>query len=174
MTRLLLAGTLAIGLSGVGVALQTAEPVDAATNAKIRDEGLNRSQVGEVFSHFVDVIGPRLAGSPAYTRSAEYARDRLKAWGLANPRLEPFEFSRGWTLEQFTLEMVEPRYMPLIGYPEAWSASTSGEMVVSAVSIAGRTADAVEAMRGQLAGAAVLSQPIVGNFIRADRAQPTD
>src|SRR5262245_53371994 len=97
------------------------EPIDREVISRIRDEGLNRSQAMETFTHFTEVIGPRLTATPAYKSAAEWARDRLKAWGLENPRLESWEFGRGWTLEKFTVEMVEPRYMPLIGYPEAWS-----------------------------------------------------
>ena len=48
---------------------------------------------------------------------------------MADAKLEPFEFGRGWTLDKFVIEMVEPRYMPLNGYAEAWSPSTKGELV---------------------------------------------
>ena len=53
-------------------------------------------------------------------------QERLKQWGLSNVHGEPFDFGRGWTLEKFSVEMIEPRYMPLSGYPRAWSASTIG------------------------------------------------
>jgi hypothetical protein len=166
-----------LGGVALGVAVlvgQSPEPVDAEIVAKIRDEGLNRSEAPAIFRHFVDVIGPRLAGSLGYNRAAEFARATMDGWGLAAARIEPFEFGRGWQLEKFSLEMTEPRYMPLIGYPEAWTPSTSGEVVATAVSLVGRSADEVEAMQARLAGAAILSQPVVTNFIRSDRAQPTD
>ena len=51
--------------------------------------------------------------------------------GLANPHLEPYEFGRGWQLEQVSVEMTEPRYVPLVAYAEAWSPPTAG--VVSVV-----------------------------------------
>ncbi|MEZ5319657.1 MAG: M20/M25/M40 family metallo-hydrolase [Vicinamibacterales bacterium] len=181
MTRSLwrFAGVVVVagGLVTAGVAVaarQAPEPVDAPVNAKIRDEGLHRSQVAELFSTLVDDIGPRLASSPAYTRAAAWARDRMTGWGLANVHQEPFDFGRGWTLDRFTIEMVSPRYMPLVGYPEAWCPSTSGEVVARAVSLAGRSADDVERLGASLAGAAVLQAPPVDNFIRTDREQPTD
>jgi carboxypeptidase Q len=149
---------------------QVREPVDAAANAKIRDEGLNRSQVGALFGSLVDSIGPRLAGSPEYKRAADWARDQMTKWGLDHPRLEAFEFGRGWTLDKFTIEMVEPRYMPLLGYPEAWSPSTSGEVLAPVTVVAGKTAADVAAM--PLKGAAVLQAGIVTNFIATDRVQP--
>jgi carboxypeptidase Q len=162
------------GAGAVAVTAQTAEPVDLAAVAKIRDEGLNRSRVQATFNQFVDVIGPRLTGSPEHKRAAEWARDELGRWGLSGVRLEPFEFGRGWTLDKFVLEMVEPRYMPLVGYPEAWSPSTQGEIVTPVVSLAGKTPEEVESAPAKLKGAAIMTQPLVTNFIRADRVQPTE
>ena len=106
LMMLILAGALTMGA-------QSGEPIDAAANAKIRAEGLMRSQAPALFHTIVDTIGPRLAGSPEFKRSAEWARDRLTAFGLSNARLEAFEFGRGWVLDKLTIEMIEPRYMPL-------------------------------------------------------------
>jgi len=80
--------------------------------ARIRSEGLEHSQVVPVFDMLTVDIGPRLTGSPAHKRAADWARDTIAKWGLSNPRLEAWEFGRGWQLEKFTLEMVEPRFMP--------------------------------------------------------------
>ena len=33
--------------------------------------------------------------------------------GMSDVHTEPFQFGRGWTLNKVTIEMVEPRYMPL-------------------------------------------------------------
>lgn len=169
----LIAIVVLISLFNNAETLYAQEPVDRAMIGKIRDEGLNRSRVQETFAHFTDVIGPRLTGSPAYKTAAEWARDKLKEWGLENPRLEAWEFGRGWTLEKFTLEMIEPRYMPLIGYPEAWSPSTSGDLMAAPVFLGGKPLEAVEQMRGKLKGAIVMSQPIQTSFEREDRPQPT-
>lgn len=149
------------------------EPVDAAINAKIREEGLHRSQVVETFSYFTENIGPRLTASPAFKAAADYAQAKLKAWGLDNARQEAWEFGRGWTLDKFSIEMVEPRYMPLIGYPEAWSAATAGELTGAPIFLGDKKQEEVEQMRGQLKGALVMSQPIQTSFERADRQQPT-
>jgi hypothetical protein len=173
MTRWISAcAVVAILGSASGSAQQSRERVDAAANAKIRDEGLNRSQVQPLFEMLTDGIGPRLTGSPANKRAVEWARDTMAKWGLANARLEAFEFGRGWVLDKFIVEMVEPRYMPLIGFPQAWSPSTSGEIVASAAVVAGKTADELVA-RQDLKGAAVLAQAVMTNFITTDRVQPT-
>ncbi len=153
------------------------EPVDRASIAKIRDEGLNRSQVHETFTHFTEDIGPRLTASPAYKTAAEWAQGKLKEWGIGNPRLEAWEFGRGWTLDKFSIEMTEPRYMPLIGYPEAWSASTVGELNGSPIFLGDKKLEEIELMRGQtsssLKGRIIMSQPIQTSYEREDRPQPT-
>ena len=87
--------------------------------------------------------------------------------------MEAEGFARSWTLEKLTIEMVEPRYLPLIGYADGWSPSTTGEIVAAPVWLAGKTADEVEAMRDSLKGAIVMSQPILTNFVRQDRADPS-
>jgi hypothetical protein len=172
-TRRLIAITVALA-AATGVAWsKQAEPVDSAMNAKIREEGLNRSKVGDVFDTFVNVIGPRLTGSPAHKRAAEYARDTLAAWGLSNARLEPWTFGRGWELRKLTIEMVEPRYAPLIGYAEAWSPSTPGEVTVPVVYAGGTSASDLATIQASFKGAAVMLAPIATRFIDKDRAQPT-
>jgi hypothetical protein len=168
---LIVAVALNAGAAGFVSARQ--ESVDSAVIARIRDEGLNRSQAGPVFNMLVDMIGPRLTGSPAHKRAAEFMRDTAQKDGLTNARLEPWDFGRGWELDKLTIEMVEPRYMPLLGYAEAWSPSTSGEIVAPAILLAGKSPEDVTAMQAQIKGAIVLQQPIVTNFITTDRVAPT-
>ena len=175
MRRLAIAAALVAVTAGATLGAFEQDAPDAAALAvlaKIRDEGLHRSQVEPVFDMFVNVIGPRLTGSPAHKRAADYARDTMEKWGLSHPHLEPWLFGRGWSLEKLTIEMVEPRYAPLVGYAEAWTPSTNGEQLVPAVSVAGKPVDEVERM--DLAGVAVLQQPAVTNFIVEDRPQPAD
>ena len=164
--------TLALIISFL-LPLGAEEPVDNAVNAKIRDEGLNRSQVLKTFTHFTEVIGSRLTGGPEVKAAAEYSQGLLKEWGVTAPHLEAFDFGRGWSLERSAIEMVEPRYMPLIGYPEAWSASTSGEITAVPIFVGNKTQAEIEKMKGTLKGAIVLSQPLQDSFERADRKQPT-
>ena len=99
---------------------------------KIRAEGMERSKVLETFDYLATVIGPRLTNSPAHKRAVAWTQEQLKAMGLSDVHAEPFQFGRGWTLNKVTIEMVEPRYMPLIGYPRGWSPSTAGRIVADA------------------------------------------
>ena len=72
----------------------------------------------------------------------------------ANPHLEPFEFGRGWSLEALTIEMTAPRYMPLIGYAEAWSPPTSGVLTGKPIYIGDGTAEEIDRL-----GAVLLVRP---------------
>jgi hypothetical protein len=158
---------------GLPVAAAPQEPVDLAMTARLRAEGLERSQAAALFHTLTDDIGARLTASPAHDRAAAWARDRFAEWGLSNPRLEPFEFGRGWSLEKLAVEMTSPRYMPLTGYAEAWTPSIAGGVLVGRVVYVGnKTAAEIEAMAGTLRGAIVLTHQPQLQFFDADRPQP--
>jgi len=161
--------TVALTLA-LGAGLVRAQSTDVLT--KIKQEGLDHSQVQAMFATLTDQIGPRLTGTPAHKQAAEWAAERLRAFGLQDAGLEPFQFGRGWMLDRLEVEMVEPRYMPLIGYAEAWSPSTPKAIVATPVMIGGRSPADVQGMHDRLRGAIVLSQPQT-EFIREDRPQPT-
>ena len=69
--------------------------------------------------------------------------------------------------------MTEPRFAPMIGYPDAWSESTKGEIVGTPMLIAGLSYDSLDKMRDRLKGAIVMTQPLMTTFIREDRINPT-
>ena len=156
----------------VSAAAQT--PADRSILAKIHEEATRNSQADAVFEMLTVNIGPRLTASPAHKRAAEWARDRLASYGLENARLEPWKFGRGWSLEKITVEMIEPRYLPLIGYADAWSPSTNGDIIATPVYVGTKTPDEVAATRDQFKNAVVLMSPMMTNFVRKDRPQPSD
>jgi hypothetical protein len=151
-----------------------AQSADTNILAKIQDEGLHRSQVKPVFEMLTVTIGPRLTASPAHKRAAEWARDRLASYGLSDAHLEPWAFGRGWELQKITVDLVEPRYTPLIAYADGWSASTPGEIVSTPVVAANKTPEEIAAMGDRLKGAIVLTQAMMTNFVRKDRPNPSD
>src|SRR5688572_30424429 len=160
-----------------GVAkLRAQEPVDRDMIAKLRAESDSRSRVLESYRMLTDVIGPRLTGTPGFKRAVDWSRSSLTEWGLSNVSVESWPFGRGWTLEKLTLEMTEPRYFPLDGYPEAWTPSTRGVLGATPVYLGDKTADQIRAMGAKLEGAIVLAQPPQegAQLITADRPQPGD
>ena len=55
------------------------------------------------------------------------------------------------------MAMTEPRYMPLIAYPDAWSPSTRAWWAAAPVYIGDKSAEQIQAIAGQLRGAIVLT-----------------
>jgi len=136
------------------------EKVDLDAINKIKEEGLNRSQVMELLSYLTDVYGPRLTGSPNIKAAGEWAKKKLTEWGVQNARLEPWgPFGRGWTLEGFTANVIEPQFIPLIAYPKAWSPSTNGTVRGQVIYLDAKTEADLEKYRGKLKGAIVLISP---------------
>ncbi len=136
------------------------EKVDLAMVDKIREEGLQRSQVMDLISFMTDVHGPRLTNSPEMRRACEWARGKLSSWGLENARLEPWgPFGRGWSLEGFTANMVEPSFSPLIAWPKAWSPGTTGVVRGEPVYLDASKDEDLEKYKSRLAGAIVLLSP---------------
>ncbi|HET9531138.1 MAG TPA: peptidase M28, partial [Blastocatellia bacterium] len=155
---LLVINLLTLGVVATGQAPQ--EKVDLEVINKMKDEGLNRSQVMEILSYMTDVFGPRLTGSPNYREASEWAAKKLESWGLQNAKLEPWgQFGRGWTLEGFSANMIKPHFSPIIAYPKAWSGSTNGTVRGQVIYLDAKTEADLEKYRGKLKGAIVLIAP---------------
>ncbi len=89
---------------------------------KIKDEGMNHSQVMETLSYLTNVIGARLTGSNNLKRANEWTRDTMTKWGMSNGHLEAWgPFGRGWQLRSFSAQVSSPYSFPVIAYPKAWS-----------------------------------------------------
>jgi len=136
------------------------EQLDVDTILRIRDEGLNRSQVMDHLSWLADVYGPRLTGSPQIEQAKEWTIARFEEWGLENIHEERFPFGKGWEVVRFHAHMVEPQVMPIIGYPRSWSPSTDGTVLSEVAYVSLETEDDLARYRGQLEGKIVLMQPI--------------
>ena len=139
---------------------------------RIKDEGMNRSQVMQTLSYLTDVIGPRLTNSPGMKRANEWTRDQMAKWGLQNPHLEAWgPFGRGWKLKRFSAQVVEPQAIPLIGYPKAWSPGTNGPLTAEVVYFDAKDEADLQRFKGKLKGAIVLSAP--GRQVKAHFDAPS-
>lgn len=129
--------------------------------SKIRDEGLNRSQVMKTALHMTEVLGPRLTNSPELKRANQWAADTLTGYGLQNAALDPWgPFGTGWTLKRFSAQVTQPVCIPLIGLPKAWSPGTNGPVTGQVVHLDATDEKGLEAFKGKLKGAIVL----IGNI----------
>src|SRR3989449_10811268 len=128
---------------------------------RIRDEGMNRSQVMQTLSYLSDVIGPRLTASPNMKRACNWTRDTLASWGLQNAHLEAWgPFGRGWSLKRFSAQVTDPQDFPLIAYPKAWSPGTSGPLSAEVVYFDAKNEEDMARFQGQLKGKIVMTAPM--------------
>jgi hypothetical protein len=134
------------------------EPVDNSVIARIKTEGFQNSQAMETLFYLTDVYGPRLTNSPALKAAGEWARDRMKQWGLENAQLEAWgAFGKGWSLRKFSAEMIEPQYVNLICHPKAWTPSTNGVVAGKPVLVDVKSKEDFEKYRGKLRGMIVMN-----------------
>lgn len=134
------------------------ERVDLGVVERIRDEGLNRSQIERIARTMTDVHGPRLTNSPANRRANAWAAETLKGWGLANATVELWDqpFARGWERLQVSARVLEPTPSLLIADVQAWSGSTRGPVACPVVVL--EVSDTTDLARyaGTLRGSCVL------------------
>jgi carboxypeptidase Q len=121
------------------------------------------SQVMNTMYYLTDRYGPRLVNSPQFRAAGEWAVGQLKEWGLSNVHLEKWATTGGrggaipsWEMKGYTGAMVEPTFMPIIGYPQAWSGGTNGPVTGEAVLAQVQTPDDLKKWTGKLKGKIVL------------------
>jgi hypothetical protein len=152
--KLLFSGLLLAGITG---SVFAQEAPDAAAVQKIRDEGLNHSQVMETAFYLTDVSGPRLAGSPGLRRAQNWAVNQLKSWGLDNAKLEPWgKFGKGWEVQKNYAAITVPYYHAIIAIPKAWTSGTNGPIKGDVVLIKVDTITDLDQYKGKLAGKIVI------------------
>jgi hypothetical protein len=117
--------------------------------------GRRPAPVMETLFNLTDHYGPRLTNSPQFRAAGEWAVGQLKEWGMSNVHLEKWSTvpppgddggGRGpraaipsWETTEYEGAMVSPTYMPIIGYPQAWSGSTEGKITGDAIMVANPT-----------------------------------
>jgi len=128
------------------------ERVDLDAVYKIKDEGLNRSQVMSTLSYLTDVYGPRLTGSPQTKAAGEWAKKKLSEWELVNVNLETWgPFGKGWSNERLTARAISSGgSFSVIAQPKAWTPGTNGSMEGEVVAAIINTDQDFDKFRGQL------------------------
>ncbi len=174
---LALALALAVPLSLV-IAQQPAEKIDLNAIHKLKTaEGIGAgggfgrgggggrggSQVMTTMYYLTDRYGPRLTNSPQFRAAGEWAVSQLKEWGMSNVHLEKWSTAGGrggpipsWQITGYSGAMVEPTYMPIIGYPQAWTGGTNGPTTGDAMLASIQTPADLDKWHGKLKGKIVL------------------
>src|SRR5262245_43411425 len=91
----------AVALARTAVAARPAASITAAVDdsivSKIVREGTQNSHVDADLQYLLDVIGPRLTGSPAMRRANEWTQQKFREYGADTAALESWKFGIGWT-----------------------------------------------------------------------------
>ena len=155
--RLLIAAVLAVAIGASASGQFPAVDWDMA--AKIREEGLQRSQVMDIVGYMTDVLGGRLTLSQDMKRAQLWAKDKMEKLGLENVVIEPFmDYGAAWDNEYFSLHMLEPDYLPLVGFPIAYTSGTKGKVAAPAILAADiQTKKDLDRYKGKLKGQVVLA-----------------
>ncbi len=123
-----------------------ADRSDLAVVGRIKTEAFDNSQIMDTLQYLTDQYGPRLTASPEFMQAADWTVKRLQSYGLENVHMERWgPFGRSWSLKQYSVEMLEPRYALLVAAPLAWSDNThgskSGEIIITQFGTGRRTYD---------------------------------
>jgi len=158
-SRRVLAAVLALGPL-FSLAQSRAPETDWDMVARIREEGLQRSQVWDIVGYMTDVIGPRLTLSQDMKKAHAWGREMFAKMGLENVVLEPFmDYGVSWDLAYVSIHMLEPDYQMMVGYPLAHTPGTKGKLTLPAVIADVQTKTEMDKLKGKLRGAAVLMTP---------------
>jgi hypothetical protein len=149
-----------LGLSAATVlwtGLHAQEAVDSDVVARIREEGLQRSQVMDLMWHLTDRLGPRVTASEGMRDAQAWLAEHMRSMGMT-AEIRPFGGTHvSWDNEYTSLHLIEPDYQPLIGYPYAFTRSTDGKVTAGAVIAEIDGPEDFARYRGQLDGLVVLA-----------------
>ena len=145
--------------------MTTIGTVDYEMIDRIRDEGLNRSQVMDHMFYITEMYGPRLANSPVYDQAANWARDSFESWGSdVVAKLEPYgPIGLGWECRYVSVHMREPQYQPFIAYAVRPTRGTNGKISSDVVFVNTREIYSESDLRkysGKLRDKIVFTQPL--------------
>jgi hypothetical protein len=95
-------------------------------------EANENSQLQNIGHELMDLVGPRLVGTPQMLNAHNWAIEKYKSWGI-DAKKEKWGEWRGWERGITHIDMIQPRVQSLRGTQLAWNPSTSSEGVTAEV-----------------------------------------
>ena len=95
-----------------------------STIENIVNEVQSNSQLEELAFELIDVIGPRLVGSPAMEKANDWTVEKFKSWGI-NANKEQFGQWDSWERGITEVSMSSPRVKSIEAIQLAWSPATT-------------------------------------------------
>jgi carboxypeptidase Q len=109
--------------------LTLAQSTDEIVEAIVKEANEN-SQLEPLAHELMDVIGPRLVGTPQMKKANDWAVATYKKWGIEAENQEWGKW-RGWERGITHVDLIEPRVVSLGGMQLAWSPGTSKKGVTA-------------------------------------------
>ena len=160
-----------------GITGSASAQTDQQMLGRIKEEGMEKSQVMATAFQLTDVAGPRLANSPGIKRAQDWAVNALKTWGAVNAKREPWgKFGKGWEVQKNYAAITAPYYHAIIAIPKAWTPGTNGLIKGEVVVIKIDTITDIDKYKGKLKGKIVMTD-VKGypeQTFRADASRLTD
>ncbi|WP_409151862.1 M20/M25/M40 family metallo-hydrolase [Sphingobacterium sp. BS-2] len=141
----------------------TPKPVDPIVE-KIVKEATNNSELETLAFELLDVVGPRLVGTPQMTNANEWALKTFQRWGIS-AKNQQFGEWHGWERGISHIDMTSPRQKTLAGTQLAWSPTTNGKAIEAEVI-------AFPDIKDSLAFRAWLPK-VKGKYVMVSMPQPT-
>jgi len=121
-----------VALFGMSKAQAQHFPSDDPVIRQMWEIGVEQSQTKFLAHQLIDVIGPRLAGSPNLEAAQSWIMGKYSEWGVTVEK-EQYGTWNGWQQGILHVDMMEPRVRSLEGYMLAWSPPTDGPVTAEAV-----------------------------------------
>jgi len=108
----------------------------------VTNEANNNSQLEKLAHELLDVVGPRLVGTPQIKQAGDWAVKKYSDWGI-KAKQEKWGEWRGWERGITHIDLVSPRVRTLEGTQLAWSPSTNGKAINAEAVVLPLVADSV-------------------------------
>ncbi len=128
MKKPLLLGFLLLFISSTIGCAQTTDDIVL----QIQKEANDNSQLEQLAYELMDVIGPRLVGTPQMKNAHDWAVATYAKWGIEATN-ETWGQWRGWERGITHVDMVSPRVVSLSGIQLAWSPGTSKKGITASL-----------------------------------------
>jgi hypothetical protein len=139
MKKIYFLSFIGIFLLGTSLIAQSNDPV--ITN--IIKEANENSQLERLGHELMDVIGPRLVGTPQMKKAHDWAVATYDTWGIS-ARNEKWGEWRGWERGITHIDMIYPRIQSLDGTQLAWNPSTTGKGVTAELIVLPEVKDSMD------------------------------
>ncbi len=139
-------------------------PTDDAILKNIWKEAMDSSRLPILAHELLDVIGPRLVGTPQMQKANDWAVKTYGSWGI-EAKNEQYGQWLGWERGITHIDLLEPRVRTLEGTMLAWSPGTKKGGVTTGVIILPDLADSLAYQKWL--------PSVKGKFVLISQPQPT-